>query len=202
MFAVLQTGGKQYKVEKDQILFVEKLDTTPGDIIQFNQILLVSSNKIQIGNPLVDGAAVKAEVVNQIKDKKVISFVKRRRKHSSQRTKGHRQNKTIIKITEILENSPEKVNFEKKLDVNTFLLKEKSKNKRKENLEKKKIVDKNDAKLKAKPENNKDSKTFKKSVEKKVINTTKDKPKTPKKTTEKKVVKTSKNKTNNIKTET
>ena len=194
MFAVLQTGGKQYKVEKDQILFVEKLDTTTGDIIQFNQILLVSSNKTHIGNPLVAGATVKAEVVDQIKDKKVISFVKRRRKHSSKRTKGHRQNKTIIKITEILENSTEKVNFEKKLDDNTYVLKEKSKKGSKQDISKKNKIDKSEAKIKVQSENNKASKIVKKSVEKKVVNKSKETSNIPKKTIEKKVTKSSKDK--------
>ena len=194
MFAVLQTGGKQYKVEKDQILFVEKLDTTTGDILQFNQILLVSSSKIHIGNPLVAGATVKAEVVDQIKDKKVISFVKRRRKHSSKRTKGHRQNKTIIKITEILENSTEKVNFEKKLDDNTYVLKEKSKKGSKQDISKKNKIDKSDAKIKVQSENNKASKIVKKSVEKKVVNKSKETSNIPKKTIEKKVTKSSKDK--------
>ena len=194
MFAVLQTGGKQYKVEKDQILFVEKLDTTTGDILQFNQILLVSSSKIHIGNPLVAGATVKAEVVDQIKDKKVISFVKRRRKHSSKRTKGHRQNKTIIKITEILENSTEKVNFEKKLDDNTYVLKEKSKKGSKQDISKKNKIDKSEAKIKVQSENNKASKIVKKSVEKKVVNKSKETSNIPKKTIEKKVTKSSKDK--------
>lgn len=194
MFAVLQTGGKQYKVEKDQILFVEKLDTTTGDILQFNQILLVSSSKIHIGNPLVAGATVKAEVVDQIKDKKVISFVKRRRKHSSKRTKGHRQNKTIIKITEILENSTEKVNFEKKLDDNTYVLKEKSKKGSKQDISKKNKIDKSDAKIKVQSENNKASKIVKKSVEKKVVNKSKETSNISKKTIEKKVTKSSKDK--------
>ena len=173
MFAVLQTGGKQYKVEKDQILFVEKLDTSPGDIIQFNQILLVSSKKIHIGNPLVVGAIVKAEVVDQIKDKKVISFVKRRRKHSSKRTKGHRQNKTIIKITEILENSNEKLKVEKKLDDNTFVLEKKSKKSATADKTNNKIVNKDLSKIKPQNEKNKDKKIVKKAAEKKVTKNSK-----------------------------
>ena len=123
MFAVFKTGGKQYKVVKDQILEIEKLETNAGELIQFNQILILSSDKTYIGDPLVSNAAVNAEVLKQKKDKKVISFIKRRRKHSSKRTKGHRQNKTVIKITEILENSPEVSKFDRKLNDNIFVLK-------------------------------------------------------------------------------
>ena len=123
MFAVFKTGGKQYKVVKDQILEIEKLETNAGELIQFNQILILSSDKTYIGDPLVSNAAIKAEVLKQKKDKKVISFIKRRRKHSSKRTKGHRQNKTVIKITEILENSPEVSKFDRKLNDNIFVLK-------------------------------------------------------------------------------
>ncbi|MFV0301160.1 MAG: 50S ribosomal protein L21, partial [Paracoccus sp. (in: a-proteobacteria)] len=88
MFAVLKTGGKQYKVQAGDVLRVEKLAATAGDTVQFNEILMVGST---LGAPLVAGAAVQAEVIEQIKGDKVITYVKRRRKHSSQRTRGHRQ---------------------------------------------------------------------------------------------------------------
>ena len=126
MFAVLKTGGKQYKVVKDQILEIEKLDTIAGELIQFNEILILSSKETLIGDPLVSNAAVKAEVIKQKKDKKVISFFKRRRKHSSKRTKGHRQNKTVIRITEIIENSSY-VDLDRKLNNGIFVLKKTSK---------------------------------------------------------------------------
>ncbi|MDE0851168.1 50S ribosomal protein L21 [Yoonia sp.] len=99
MFAVLKTGGKQYKVASGDVLRVEKLDAAPGDQIQFNEILMVDST---IGAPLVADAGVQAEVVDQIKGPKTINFVKRRRKHSSARKKGHRQQLTIVRIGEIL----------------------------------------------------------------------------------------------------
>lgn len=105
MFAVLKTGGKQYRVQAGDVLRVEKLAADAGEKVQFNEILMVGST---IGTPLVDGAAVQAEVVDQIKGDKVIHFVRRRRKHSSKRTKGHRQQLTLLKVTEILEKGGDK----------------------------------------------------------------------------------------------
>ena len=100
MFAVLKTGGKQYKVQAGDVLRVEKLAADAGEKIQFNEILMVGGT---VGMPMVDDAGVQAEVIDQIKGDKVINFVKRRRKHSSKRTKGHRQKLTLIRVTDILE---------------------------------------------------------------------------------------------------
>lgn len=108
MFAVLKTGGKQYKVQAGDVLRVEKLAANAGDKIQFNEILMVGGESLTVGAPLVAGAAVQAEVIDQIKADKVIHFVKRRRKHSSQRTKGHRQQLTLVRITEVLASGAEK----------------------------------------------------------------------------------------------
>jgi large subunit ribosomal protein L21 len=105
MFAVLKTGGKQYKVQAGDVLRVEKLDAVAGDKIQFNDILMVGTT---VGVPLVKGAAVQAEVIEQIKGEKTIHYVKRRRKHSSQRTKGHRQHLTLVRVTEVLEKGADK----------------------------------------------------------------------------------------------
>ena len=105
MFAVLKTGGKQYKVQAGDVLRVEKLDAVAGDKIQFNDILMVGTT---IGVPFVKGAAVQAEVIDQIKGEKTIHYVKRRRKHSSQRTKGHRQHLTLVRVTEVLANGADK----------------------------------------------------------------------------------------------
>jgi len=105
MFAVLKTGGKQYKVQAGDVLRVEKLDAVAGDKIQFNDILMVGTT---IGVPFVKGAAVQAEVIDQIKGEKTIHYVKRRRKHSSQRTKGHRQHLTLVRVTEVLEKGADK----------------------------------------------------------------------------------------------
>ena len=108
MFAVLKTGGKQYKVQAGDVLRVEKLDAVAGQKIQFNDILMVGGESTTIGVPFVAGAAVQAEVIDQIKGEKVIHFVKRRRKHSSQRTKGHRQHLTLVRVTEVLASGADK----------------------------------------------------------------------------------------------
>ena len=105
MFAVLKTGGKQYKVQSGDVLRVEKLAAAAGEKVQFNEILMVGST---VGAPLVADAGVQAEVIDQIKGEKTIHYVKRRRKHSSQRKKGHRQQLTLLRVTEILEKGAEK----------------------------------------------------------------------------------------------
>ena len=99
MFAVLKTGGKQYKVSAGDVLRVEKLAAMAGETVQFNEILMVGDT---IGAPRVVGAAVQATVIDQIKGEKTINYVRRRRKHSSKRTKGHRQKLTLVRITEVL----------------------------------------------------------------------------------------------------
>ena len=108
MFAVLKTGGKQYKVQAGDVLRVEKLAAIAGDKIQFNEILMLGGETVTVGAPLVAGAAVQAEVIDQIKGEKTIHFVKRRRKHSSQRTKGHRQHLTLVRVTEVLASGADK----------------------------------------------------------------------------------------------
>ncbi|QYX55478.1 50S ribosomal protein L21 [Roseovarius sp. SCSIO 43702] len=108
MFAVLKTGGKQYKVQSGDTLKVEKIAADAGEKVQFNEVLMLGGDKPVLGAPLVEGAAVQAEVVDQIKGDKVIHFVKRRRKHGSQRTKGHRQQLTVLRVTEILEKGADK----------------------------------------------------------------------------------------------
>lgn len=105
MFAVLKTGGKQYRVQAGDVLRVEKLAADAGEKVQFNDILMVGST---VGTPVVDGAGVQAEVIDQIKGDKVIHFVKRRRKHGSKRTKGHRQQLTLVRVTDILEKGADK----------------------------------------------------------------------------------------------
>jgi len=108
MFAVLKTGGKQYKVQSGDTLRIEKLVADAGETVQFNDILMLGGDAPVIGAPFVEGAGVQAEVIDQIKGEKVIHFVKRRRKHSSKRTKGHRQKLTLVKITDILSSGAEK----------------------------------------------------------------------------------------------
>jgi large subunit ribosomal protein L21 len=108
MFAVLKTGGKQYKVQSGDMLRVEKLAADAGEKVQFNDILMLGGDTTVVGAPLVDGAAVQAEVIDQVKGDKVIHFVKRRRKHGSQRTKGHRQQLTLLRVTDILDKGADK----------------------------------------------------------------------------------------------
>jgi len=108
MFAVLKTGGKQYKVQSGDVLRVEKLAAEAGETVQFNEILMVGGDKPVLGAPLVAGAAVQATVIEQIKGEKLIHFVKRRRKHSSKRKKGHRQKLTLLRITDILASGGDK----------------------------------------------------------------------------------------------
>ena len=105
MFAVMKTGGKQYRVQAGDVLRVEKLAADAGEKVQFNEILMVGAT---VGTPLVDGAGVQAEIIDQIKGEKVIHFVKRRRKHGSKRTKGHRQQLTLLRVTDILEKGADK----------------------------------------------------------------------------------------------
>lgn len=108
MFAVMKTGGKQYKVQSGDTLRIEKLAADAGETVQFNEILMLGGDTMVVGAPLVDGAAVQAEVIDQIKGDKVIHFVKRRRKHSSKRTKGHRQQLTLVRVTDILASGADK----------------------------------------------------------------------------------------------
>ncbi|MEM9318147.1 MAG: 50S ribosomal protein L21 [Pseudomonadota bacterium] len=108
MFAVMKTGGKQYKVQAGDVLRVEKLAAEAGETVQFNDILMLGGDKVTLGAPLVADAAVQAEVIDQIKGEKLIHFVKRRRKHSSQRKKGHRQQLTLLRVTDILGSGAEK----------------------------------------------------------------------------------------------
>ena len=108
MFAVIKTGGKQYRVQSGDTLRVERLAADAGETIQFNDILMLGGDSPVVGAPLVAGAAVQAEVVDQIKGEKLIHFVKRRRKHGSQRTKGHRQKLTLVRITDILAEGADK----------------------------------------------------------------------------------------------
>jgi len=101
MFAVIKTGGKQYRVAAEDKLKVEKVAGAPGEIIQFGEVLVVGGDNVTLGSPTVSGASVAAEVLDQGRGPKVIAFKKRRRKNS-RRKRGHRQEFTLIRITEIL----------------------------------------------------------------------------------------------------
>lgn len=100
MYAVIKTGGKQYRVKQGDILEVEKLNSNIGDNITLDQVLMVSAEQTQIGTPLVLNASVEANIVQHMRAKKVMIIKFRRRKHSMKR-QGHRQNMTKIKITKI-----------------------------------------------------------------------------------------------------
>ena len=118
MFAVLKTGGKQYRVASGDVLRVEKIAAEAGETIQFNDILMVGNT---VGAPMVEDAGVQAEVIDQIKGEKTINFVKRRRKHSSKRTKGHRQQLTLVRITDIMEKGAGKSGVKAALNGTGFM---------------------------------------------------------------------------------
>ncbi len=101
MFAVIKTGGKQYRVAAEDVLKVEKVQGDPGQIVQFGEVLVVGGDAVTLGAPTVSGASVAAEVLEQGRGPKVIAFKKRRRKNS-RRKRGHRQEFTLVRITEIL----------------------------------------------------------------------------------------------------
>jgi large subunit ribosomal protein L21 len=102
MYAVLKTGGKQYKVKADDLLDVEMLDGEVGTTVNFTEVLAVGEEggKLQVGSPLLGGASVSAEITDQFRGKKLIAFKKKRRK-GYRRKVGHRQELTKIKITAI-----------------------------------------------------------------------------------------------------
>jgi large subunit ribosomal protein L21 len=101
MFAVIKTGGKQYRVAAEDVIKVEKVKGDPGEIIQFGEVLVVGGDNVTLGAPTIAGASVAAEVLEQGRGPKVIAFKKRRRKNSRRR-RGHRQEFTLIRVTEIL----------------------------------------------------------------------------------------------------
>ena len=101
-FAIIETGGKQYKVSASKILEVEKLDVEVGKTIKFKNVLLLNDDKnTLVGNPNIDGATVEAKLLDTVKDRTVLVFHKRRRKHSRKKN-GHRQRHSKIQITKIL----------------------------------------------------------------------------------------------------
>jgi len=100
-FAVIQTGGKQYKVKTSDIIKIEKLNKDTAGKIEFNQVLAYGNdNTLEIGSPIVDGAKVEAELIKNGKNRTVLIFKKRRRKNS-RRKNGHRQQYSLIKIKKI-----------------------------------------------------------------------------------------------------
>ena len=101
-FAIIETGGKQYKVSASKILEIEKLNAKVGETIKFKNVLLLNDNtNTEIGNPNIDGATVEAKLLDNVKDRTILIFHKRRRKHSRKKN-GHRQRHAKIQITKIL----------------------------------------------------------------------------------------------------
>ena len=133
-FAIIETGGKQYKVSASKILEIEKLNAKVGEIIKFKNVLLLNdNNNTEIGSPSIDGATVEAKLLDNVKDRTVLIFHKRRRKHSRKKN-GHRQRHSKIQITKIMSKDG-KVIDEAKLNVTKKTVK-------KETVEKKKVTKK------------------------------------------------------------
>ena len=101
-FAIIETGGKQYKVSASKILEIEKIDAEVGKTLKFKNVLLLNDDKnTEVGNPNIEGASVEAKLLENIKDRTILVFHKRRRKHSRKKN-GHRQRHSKIQITKIL----------------------------------------------------------------------------------------------------
>ena len=101
-FAIIETGGKQYKVSASKILEIEKLNAKIGETVKFQNVLLLNDDKTtEVGSPSVDGALVEAKLLDNVKDRTVLIFHKRRRKHSRKKN-GHRQRHSKIQITKIM----------------------------------------------------------------------------------------------------
>lgn len=101
MFAVIKTGGLQYSVAEDQVVRIGRIEGEPGQIVQIGNVLMLGGDKPEVGVPLVSGASVAVEIVEQSRGPKVIAFKKRRRKNS-RRKRGHRQDYTVVRVSEIL----------------------------------------------------------------------------------------------------
>jgi len=100
MYAVVKTGGKQYKVSEGDLLKVEKLEGAVGDTVELTEVLMVGGEKVTIGTPLVPSASVIGKIIEQGKDKKILVFKAKRRKNS-RKLNGHRQLRTVLKIEKI-----------------------------------------------------------------------------------------------------
>ena len=124
-FAIIETGGKQYKVSTSKILEVEKLSAKKGEIVKFKNVLLLNDDKnTEIGNPSVDGAMVEAKLLENVKDRTILVFHKRRRKHSRKKN-GHRQRHSKIQITKILAKGGKIVDEAKIVEKKKIVKKEK-----------------------------------------------------------------------------
>ena len=158
MIAIIKTGGKQYSVKTGQILKVEKLEGNKGDTISLNNVLALSdSSNNSIGSPIIKDASVKAKIIDQIRNKKIIVFKKRRRKNYRS-TRGHRQYLTVLKIESIIHGT-------KKTSVS--LGAKKSSDKIKEELKESKVNSKKTIKKVAQKKKSVEVKSIKKTIKKK-----------------------------------
>jgi len=123
-FAIIETGGKQYKVSASKILEVEKLDVEKGKTIKFKNVLLLNDDKnTEVGNPNIEGAIVEAKLLDNVKDRTVLIFHKRRRKHSRKKN-GHRQRHSKIQITKILSKDGKTIDEAKATEPKKIIKKE------------------------------------------------------------------------------
>ena len=139
-FAIIETGGKQYKVSASNILKVEKLNIVKGKKVEFKKVLLVNDDKnTEVGNPTVEGALVEGLVLDNIKDRKILVFKKRRRQNSRKKY-GHRQHLSKIQITKILSKGGKVISEieDKKMSLSKEQKSDKKTVKKKEAIKKKK----------------------------------------------------------------
>jgi len=130
-FAIIETGGKQYKVSASKILEIEKLDAKVGETVKFQNVLLLNDDKTtEVGSPSIDGAMVEAKLLDNVKDRTILIFHKRRRKHSRKKN-GHRQRHSKIQITKIMSKSGKIIDEAK--------ISEPKKNVKKDTIDKKKV---------------------------------------------------------------
>ena len=114
-FAIIETGGKQYKVSASKILEIEKLNAKVGETVKFKNVLLLNDDKTtEIGSPSINGATVEAKLLDNVKDRTVLIFHKRRRKHSRKKN-GHRQSHSKIQITKILSKDGKEIDESKEV---------------------------------------------------------------------------------------
>ena len=184
MYAVVKTGGKQYRVEKEDIVLVEKLKANDGDQLVLNDVLMVGDGKkVTLGTPLVNDAAVMAQVIRQTRGPKITMIYKRRRKNS-RRKQGHKQNLTLLKIIDIAETGGSKLS-PKKASTKTTEKKTKVETKSKTVSKPKIVEEKVKTEAEAKSTASKKVETKTKSASIKAETKTKTKTKTKKTTTKK-----------------
>lgn len=116
MYAIIKTGGKQYRVQKDDVFKIEKINAEAGDTVTFDEVIAVGGDTLTVGTPFVEGTAVHAEVVEQGKNDKVIIY-KYKAKKDYRKKNGHRQPYTLVKVTDIVSGGQKAVAAEKQDDV-------------------------------------------------------------------------------------